>query len=65
MKFPDIHSHITVFRLIQSQFKIGAVSAAGTLFDADRASRIASPERPQIVEDGIGQSNHSIASLLY
>ena len=50
MKFPDI----AFFRLIQSQFKVGAVSAAGTLFDADRTSRVTPPERPQIVEDRIG-----------
>lgn len=54
MKFPDILGHVAFFRLIQSQFKVGAVSAAGTLFDADRTSRITPPERPQIVEDRIG-----------
>ena len=43
-----------LFRLIQSQFKVGAVSAAGPLFDADRTSRVTPPERPQIVEDRIG-----------
>lgn len=54
MKFPDILGHVAFFRLIQSQFKVGAVSAAGTFFDADRASRVTPPERPQIVEDRIG-----------
>ena len=54
MKFTDILGHVAFFRLIQSQFKVGAVSAAGTLFDADRTSRITPPERPQIVEDRIG-----------
>lgn len=58
VKFPDIHSKITVFRFIQNQFEVRAVSAAGTLFDTDRAIRLASPERLQIVEDGVGQGNH-------
>ena len=54
MKFPDILGHVAFLRLIQSQFKVGAVSAAGTFFDADRASRVTPPERPQIVEDRVG-----------
>ena len=54
MKFPDILGHVAFFRLSQSQFKVGAVSAAGPLFDADRTSRVTPPERPQIVEDRIG-----------
>ena len=58
MEFPDVHRKIAVFRFIQNQFEVRAVSAAGALFDTDRAIRLASPERLQIVEDGVGQGNH-------
>lgn len=60
MEFPHIRGHVAFFRLVQSQFKRRAVSAAGTRLDADRAFRPASPERPQIVENGIGQGNHGL-----
>lgn len=53
MEFSDICGHIIFFRLIQSQFKRCAMSAAGAGFNADRTSRIAPSERPQIIENGI------------
>lgn len=60
MEFPHILGHIAFFRLVQSQFERRAVSAAGTCFDTDRAFRLASPERPQILDNGVGQGNHAL-----
>lgn len=60
MEFPHILGHVAFFRLVQSQFKRRAVSAAGTCFDTDRAFRLASPKRPQILDNGIGQGNHAL-----
>lgn len=60
MEFPHILGHVAFFRLVQSQFKRRAVSAAGTCFDTDRAFGLASPKRPQILDNGIGQGNHAL-----
>ena len=60
MEFPHILGQVAFFRLVQSQFKRRTVSAAGTCFDADETFRLASPERPQILDNGIGQGNHAL-----
>lgn len=60
VEFTDIHGFVIVFRLIQSQLETGSVSAAGSVFNADITGCVASPKRLQIVEDGIGQGNHTV-----
>lgn len=60
MEFPYILGHVAFFRLVQSQFKRRAVSAAGTCFNTDRTFGLASPKRPQILDNGIGQGNHAL-----
>ncbi len=53
MELSDISGYVVVFRLIQSQLEIRAVSAAGAGFYADRASRIAPSKRSQVIKNGI------------
>ena len=64
MEFPHILGHVAFFRLVQSQFKRRAVSAAGTCFNTDRTFGL----RPRnVLKSSITESDKVImlfASLL-